>query len=97
MAPKYEKEDENLLFVIRGVMDERSIGKWRDAESVYNRLASRNRSADGLKYKFNIMNRPGKRARMRARTRNATWTAKKWEVMNLLLQGSIHGVSATAL
>jgi hypothetical protein len=86
-------KDNNLLFIIRDTVEKLNCGTWDDTKTIYNRLTSKARTADGLKartadglksqYRLFMKDEATKKAVEKA-VKEAEWVEKAKEVKELL-------------
>ena len=76
---RFNEQDRTLLYIVRTTARQLERGSWADCVAIYNRLASRPRTQDGLSNTYHSLDR----AEMERRSRSAEWEAtrervKKW-------------------
>jgi hypothetical protein len=78
-------KDNNLLYIIRGTVEKLNCGTWEDTKTIYNHLALKKRTADGLKSQYRLLmkNEAAKKA-IKEEVKKAEWLKKAKEVEELL-------------
>jgi hypothetical protein len=53
---KFKKvKDDSLLYIIRRAVEKLEMGTWEDTKAVYNYLATKERSRDGLNFSYRLL------------------------------------------
>ena len=73
---RFNEQDRTLLYVVRSTARQLERGSWADCVAIYNRLASRPRTQDGLCNAYRSLNE----AEMESRSRAAEWEAIREQV-----------------
>jgi hypothetical protein len=78
-------EDSKLLYVIRKTVEKHNNGTWDATKTIYNRLTSKNRTADGLRSQYRLLKKDeaAKKA-VQEETKKTEWARKAREVEELL-------------
>ncbi|CAG5189786.1 uncharacterized protein ALTATR162_LOCUS12084 [Alternaria atra] len=77
---RFSKEDEILLYITRATAEELGTGSWDVCTIIFNRLASKPRTQDGLTAAYRSLKRSTKKSKLKARARDATWRATREQV-----------------
>ena len=81
---RFNEQDRTLLYVVRSTARQLERGSWADCVAIYNRLASRPRTQDGLCNTYRSLNK----AEMESRSRAAEWEAIREQVKEWLHDAS---------
>jgi hypothetical protein len=86
---RFSKEDEILLYITRATAEELGTGSWDVCTIIFNRLASKPRTQDGLTAAYRSLKRSTKKSKLKARARDATWRATREQVERWLREASL--------
>ena len=81
---RFNEQDRTLLYVVRSTARQLERGSWADCVAIYNRLASRPRTQDGLCNTYRSLDE----AEMESRSRAAEWEAIREQVKEWLHDAS---------
>ena len=81
---RFNEQDRTLLYVVRSTARQLERGSWADCVAIYNRLASRSRTQDGLCNTYRSLDK----AEMESRSSAAEWEAIREQVKEWLHDAS---------
>jgi hypothetical protein len=85
-------ETDSLIYLIRKVVNKTNIGTWEDTTAVYNRLTGQTRSHDGVKSRYQLLEKDVKtRTAVEEEIKKGEWVKKKI-IIEKLLRGAVNHV-----
>lgn len=80
----FSEEDKILLYITRDTANELHIGSWDDCTTIFNELATRTRTQDGLAAAYRSL----KKSQLKIKACTALWDATREQVRQRLLEAS---------